>query len=487
MARRATRLFLSIAGLAGITFSAHLISVNPTTVGFVYFLLVLVLASTWGFFEAAVASIGATLTLNFFFLPPVGTLTIADPQNWVALFSFLTTSLIASRLSTEAKRRALDAIERQQDIERLYTFSRAILLIGSLESFPKQLVRKLQDIFQFSGAVLYERRTEELHRAGPSDLEGLDDQLRDAALHGTSFSDMQSKRTVTAVRLGAEPIASLAIQGARMPDSVLQGIANLVAIGLERAHAQDLAHQVEAARQSEQLRTTIIDAMAHEFKTPLTSIKAATTSLLDNPDQPAGDRKMLLKIADEEAEHLRNLIDNTVEMARLDTAHIEVQPEPSKMSEVVSEVIDSMQTEIDSRPIEVSSGEQLRTSALDRRLIKLALKQLLDNALKYSFPRTPLTIRVYDGDDTVIVEITNRGREIPAGEQARIFERFYRSPAVQRSIPGSGLGLTIAQSIVRAHQGDLSVVSRPGETTFRLTLPAQLEGNRLERGSHSCN
>jgi two-component system sensor histidine kinase KdpD len=484
---RPIRLLVSLAGLAAITFAARLISVNSATAGFAYLLLVLVLASTWGFFEAAVASIGATLTLNFFFLPPVGTFTIKDPQNVVALFSFLTTTLIASRLSTEVKRRALDAIERQQDIERLYTFSRAILLIGSLESFPTQLVCKLQDIFQVSGAVLYERRTEKFHRAGPSDLEDLDDQLRDAACHGASFSDVQSNRIVTAIRLGAEPIASLAIQGTRMPDSVLQGIANLVAIGLERARAQDLAHQIEAARQSEQLRTTLIDAMVHEFKTPLTSIKAATTALLDNPDQPAESRKELLKIADEEAEHLGSLIDNTVEMTRLDTAHIKVQPELSRMSDLVREVIGSMQTALDNRPIEVSCGEQLCTSALDRRLIKLALKQVLDNALKYSYPSTPLTIRVYDTDDAVAVEITNRGQGIPADEQGRIFERFYRSPTVQRSIPGSGLGLTISQSIVRAHQGDLSVVSRPGETTFRLTLPAQPKEKEHERGTHSRN
>ena len=134
--------------LAAITFAANALSINSTTAGFAYLLLVLVLASTWGFLEAAVASIAATLSLNFFFLPPVGTFTIADPQNWVALFSFLATSLIASRLSTEVKRRALDAIERQQDIERLYTFSRAMLLIGSTESFAAQLVRKLQEIFR---------------------------------------------------------------------------------------------------------------------------------------------------------------------------------------------------------------------------------------------------------------------------------------------------------------------------------------------------
>ena len=209
----ALRLLLSLAGVAVVTYTAHnLIPVNATTVGFAYLVLVLLIASTWGFVESALASVAATLSFNFFFLPPVGTLTIADPQNWVALFSFLTTSLIASRLSTEAKRQALDAIERQQDVERLYTFSRAILLIDTGEPFAKQLAVKLAEIFQLSAAVLYERRTGEFFRAGPSDFEGLDDQLRDAALHGTSFSDAQRNRIMTAVRLGSEPIASLALQ-----------------------------------------------------------------------------------------------------------------------------------------------------------------------------------------------------------------------------------------------------------------------------------
>jgi two-component system, OmpR family, sensor histidine kinase KdpD len=477
LGRHTLRLAVSFAGLAAITMAAHLISANPTTVGFFYLLLILVLASTWGFFEAVVTSIAATLTINYCFLPPAGAFTIEDPQNWVALFRFLATSLIASRLSTEAKRRTLDALERQQDIERLYTFSRAILLTDSLESFAAQLVRKLQEIFQFTAAVLYEQRTGEFHRAGPSDMEGVDDQLRETAAHGTTFSDVQSNRIVTAIHLGSEPIASLAIQVARMPDSVLQGIANLMAIGLERARAQDLAHQIEAARQSERLRTTIIETMAHEFKTPLTSIKAATTSLLDNPGQPVESRHELLRIADEEADHLKNLIEEVVEMAQLDTAHIQIQPEKSKMSEIVSDVVGSMQTVIDKRSIEIDAKGQLRTSALDRRLIKLALKQLIDNALKYSYPQTPLSIRVYDADGTVTVEITNRGEPISAEEQSRIFERFYRSPAVQKKIPGSGLGLTIAQSIVRAHQGDLTVISHAGETTFRMTLPAQLKGD----------
>lgn len=478
LGQHVSRLLLSLAGVIFITVTGYsLIPVNATTIGFAYLLLVLIVASLWGFFEASLASIAATLTFNFFFLPPVGRFTIADPQNWVALFSFLTTALIASRLSAEAKGRALDAIARQQDLERLYTFSRAILLIDNTEPFPKQLVRKLAELFELSAAVLYERRAEEFYRAGPSDFDGLEDQLRDAALQGTSFTDAPHNRVITAVRLGSEPIAGLALQGTQMPDAVLQGIANLVAIGLERARAQDLASQIEAARQSERLRTTLLDAMAHEFKTPLTSVMAATTALLANPDQTAESKTELVKIADEEARHLKELIDDAVEMGRLDTANIRVHTEPSNIGEIVREVVDSMRNVIDGRPVNIVCDEHPPSIAIDRRLLKLAIKQLLDNALKYSPPDTPVTIRVYNGSG-VTVAVTDCGKGIPVPEQGRVFERLYRSPSVQKQIPGSGLGLSIAQNIVRAHHGDLIVTSRPGETTFQLTLPADQKGGQ---------
>jgi two-component system, OmpR family, sensor histidine kinase KdpD len=481
---RPVRIVLSLSGLALLTSAAHAFPVNAITVGFAYLLLVLVIASTWGFVEAFILSIAATLAFNFFFFPPVGTFNIAESQNWVALFTFLTSSLIASRLSTKAKRRALDAIERQQDIERLYTFSRAILLIDNSESFPAQLIQKLADIFQLDLAVLYDRRTENFYRAGPSELDGLESQLRDTALHGTVSVDDRSC-TFTAIRLGSEPIASLAIQGSQITDSVLQGIANLVAIGLERSRAQDLAHEIEATRRSEHLRTTLIDAMAHEFKTPLTSIKATTTLLLDSPDQARENQMELLKIADEEAQHLGNLIDDTVAKARLDPGHIKVNPEIMNILEIIEEVTTSLRTELQGRSLEVVRENDVPAGAFDRHLLKLAIKQLVENALKYSLPGTPLKIRVQQDGAMLGVEITDYGKGIPIQEQGRIFERFYRSPSVQNQIPGSGLGLSIAKSIAQAHGGDLTVSSFPGETTFRLVLPLEYKGEHLERGTNS--
>ena len=468
------RLLISVGGVSVVTFVASsLFPVNATTAGFAYLLYVLVIASAWGFLEAAISSVAAMLTFNFFFLPPVGTLTIADPQNWVALFAFLVTSLIASRLSTTAKRRASDAVARQQDLERLYTFGRAILLIDTNEPFAKQVCQKLADTFGLTAAALYERSTGQIYRAGPLEFEGMDMQLRETALQGTSFSDPQRNRVITAVRLGADPIASLALQGTSLSDSVLQSIANMVAIGLERARAQELAQDIEITRRSERLRTTLIDAMAHELKTPLTAVRAATSALLATPDQKLSNAEQMLKIADEEAAHLEELIDNALDVTQLDSDHIDVDLEISDLESVPVEVVASMKSKIGDRSVEVIAGEQLPAVAFDRRLIKLATKQLLDNALKYSPPDKPVTIHGFSSDGTVGFDITDHGAGISPEEQTHIFQRFYRGSSVQNHITGFGLGLSIAHRIMQAHGGDLTVRSRPGETTFRLTLPVQ--------------
>ena len=260
-----------------------------------------------------------------------------------------------------------------------------------------------------------------------------------------------------------------------MPDAVLQGIANLVAIGLERARTHNLAAQMEAVKQSEKLRTTLLDAMAHEFKTPLTSVMAATTSLQSDLDQPRETRAELIRIADEETKHLKELIDDAVEMGRLVSSNIEIQIESSNVGQIVRDLVASMQPGLDGRIVSVVSEDAPSAIPIDRRLIRLAIKQLLDNALKYSPPDLPVIVQVHNGTGTLIVAVTDHGEGIPAKEQERIFDRLYRSPSVERQIPGSGLGLSIAQNIARAHRGDLTVNSRPGETTFQLTLPVDLK------------
>lgn len=477
MIRIGYRVLFSLCGVALITIATYrLIHVNATTAGPFYLLFILVVASTWGFIEAAAASFASTLALNFCFLPPVGTLTIADPQNWVALFSFLATSLIVSRLSAKAERRAEEAIASRMDLERLYTFSRAILLVDERQPIASQLVQKLAEVFDLRSAMLYDRRTDEVFRGGPGDFDDMEGQLRDSARSGFSHADPKRARLITAIRLGADPIGALGIQGAAMPDSVLQGIANLVAIGLERARARDLAHQVEAARRSGQLRTTLLDAIAHDFKTPLTSIRAVTTSLLADPKLAPESSRELVAAADEEAERLNTLIDDSLELARLDSEQIDLEREPVSLVEIIQEAAASVGPRLDGRAMNVSAGAGLPSMLLDRRLLILAVRQILSNALKYSQPGTPIDIRAAREEHSAVIEISDYGEGIPPQEQERIFDRFYRGSIRKQQIPGSGLGLSIAHSIVQAHGGTLTVASQPGETTFRITLPETAKG-----------
>ena len=448
--RRPGRVVASLCGVGAVTLLSHkIIAVNATTVGFVYLLAILIIASAWGFLEASLAAILATLCFNFFFLPPVGTFTIADPQNWVALSSFLATALIASRLSAKAKARASEAVERQRDLERLYAFSRAMLEIDTSAGFGKQLIGKIGDVFGLDAAALFERQSGEFHSTGTSNRAELEDTLRTVAHSGGSAPLVRSEYVIIAISRGSEPVASMALRGRAMPEAVVQGVANLVAIGLERARAQELAQQVEAARQSEQLRTALIDAMAHEFKTPLTLIKGATTSLLANPDIARESRREQLTIADEEAENLRELIDDAIEMARLDTARIEIHPEMASLDRTLEDVVSSMQSETDEHPVQIICPPSVPQMPFDKRLMKLAIRQLLANAMKYSPPESPIEIRVVLKESIVTLEITDHGAGIPADEQARIFERFYRSPSIKSQIPGSGLGLSITHGIVR--------------------------------------
>jgi signal transduction histidine kinase len=166
-------------------------------------------------------------------------------------------------------------------------------------------------------------------------------------------------------------------------------------------------------------------------------------------------------------------------MAWLDTARIEVHREAARVDEIVREVVTSMQTGIEDRRVEIVSDPGVTENTIDRRLVRLAIRQLLDNAMKYSPPHALVSVHIHNGDGTNTVDVTDHGAGIPAAEQERVFERFYRSPGVKHQVPGSGLGLSIAFSIARAHGGDLTVTSRPGETTFRLSLPVRQNGAEL--------
>ena len=441
--------------------------VNPTTVALSYLIAILLIATTWGIVEATTASILAVFCFNFFFLPPVGALTIADPQNWVAFVAFLATAIVASQLSGRARQREIDAAGRQRDLERLYALSRALLLSEGGVSVSGAIARHIAETFELQTVALYDRRADTVLWAGSMELPAVEAKLREVARRTTSLRD-PAGLVLIAIQLGGAPIGSLAIRDVGLSDTVLHSIANLAAIGLERARSQEATARAEAAQQSGELRATVLDALAHEFKTPLTSMKAAAGALLASTSASARDHE-LVAIIDEDLDRFQALVTDAVQMLRIDAGNFSVHLDRHNLADIIATTLQKFERRLNGHQLLEQVPPGLTVDA-DRELLGLALRQLLDNALKYSPPTSTIEIQGRD-NGAVEVVVRNSGSTIPEREQARVVERFYRG-AQARHISGTGMGLAIVQQIARAHGGTLTISSSPDAgTALTLSIP----------------
>jgi two-component system, OmpR family, sensor histidine kinase KdpD len=443
------------------------VPVNPTTVALTYVVVVLLIATRWGIAEATVASIVAVACFNFFFLPPFLTWTIADAQNWVAFVVFMLTAVIVSQLSGRSRQRQIESLARQRDLERLYALSRALLLSEHTSSVPSLIAERIAEAFDLSAVALYDRHTGRIVFGGAADLPGIEGTLREVSRQAVSKRD-PSGITITAVQLGGTPIGSLALKDAAFSDTVLQSIVNLTAIALERARGQEAAARAEAARQSAELRATVLDAVAHDFKTPLTSMKAASTDLLTSRTIGPRDRE-LAAILDEELDRFQTQVTDAIHMLRIDAGDFVMHLGRHNLSDLVDATLRRFERQFDGHDLVKRVPGHLTVDA-DRELLALALRQLFDNALKYSPPTSRIEIDAHSNGAAEIT-VSNSDSTIPEPEQARVVERFYRGGRA-RSISGTGMGLAIVQQIAQAHGGTLTLSSTPETgTAFTLTLP----------------
>src|SRR5271157_2905149 len=278
---KASRFAASVLIIAAIlALYRTLVPVNNTTVALTLLLAILGMSAGWGLAEATVASLVAVVGFNYWFLPPVGTLTIQDPQNWVALLAFLVTAVTASQLSAHGRRRAAEAEARRLEIERLYTLVQAMMLSGNARKTIREFVGKVVQVFGCGAAAFYYRPTDEILRSGAESQPITDHDLRVAAEIDDVSIDPQRSLATAPVRLGGRPLGSMALIGPLPSEQSVRAIMHLMAITIEKARALEDASYAEAARQSEVLKSALLDSLAHDIKTPLTSIKAAVTSLL---------------------------------------------------------------------------------------------------------------------------------------------------------------------------------------------------------------
>lgn len=467
------KLLGTIAAVAAVTAACKYAGVNQTTTGFAYLLMVLFIASGWGLTEAIVASVAGMLCYNFFFIPPVGTLTIADPANWVALAAFLVTAIVASQLSASVKRQANAAIRRQLELERLYALGRSILLDTGDRPVALRLARHVAEAFDLRAVALHDKSSEQTYLAGPEDL-GIPAEILNKALAGEIESAAIADARFAVIRLGTRPAGVLALRG-MVSDAAVDAISSLVAIGLERARAQEIENRANAARQSEELKSTMLDAIAHEFKTPLTSIKAATTTVLAD-HQFTGQYRDLLNIVDEETDRLDNLVSDAIQMSRIEAGKFKLHRSRVSPNEVIDTVIAQMRPRLEDRRVEKVLTLETAGVSIDRELIQLSLRQLVDNALKHAPGHSPVRIGAEIRNSDVSFWVADDGPGIMRAEGERIFERFYRGRLNRDAVPGSGIGLSVVREIARAHGGDASVASEPGKgARFVITVPMEKE------------
>jgi two-component system sensor histidine kinase KdpD len=471
MVSKRWRFTASLIAVAAVIAVYHLLlPVNATTVALSLLLVILGISTKWGLAEATVASLVAVLAFNFYFLPPLGTFTIQDPQNWVALFAFLVTAVTASQLSARARRRAEADEARRREVEKLYALVQAMSLAGSVRKTIREFVNRVVQVFGCDGAALFYKPTGEITRSGHESAAAADHDLAVAAeIDGVSVDPMRGVATAPVI-VGMRSLGSLALVGKLPTTEMLRAIADLVAITIEKARAIEDANQAEAARQGEILKAALLDSLAHDIKTPLTSIKAAVTALLSDQQTSALSRE-LLDIINEGADRLNQLAAEVISMARIEAGKLHPEKGPVAVAELISGALSDLAAVRRGRELSIELPPDLPPADADIDLAREVVKQLIENALKYSPESAPVRVTAALKNGKIIIGVADRGPGIEENERALIFDKFFRGRRHRFATKGTGMGLAIAKGIAEAHGERVWVESEPGEgAVFYLSL-----------------
>ena len=362
----ALRYAAALAVIAAITlFYRRVLPVNQTTVALTFLLAILTVSTVWGLRVSVTMSVAAMLAFNYFFLPPVGKFTISDPQNWVALIAFLGTALVASQLATRVRYEADSAQRRGRELERLYSFSQQLLVEGNVIQLLNAIPNHIVDIFEVGAATIFLLNKNKFYRSGSGAAHLDDEELRSAANREEPILDAERSLSFVPVRIGVQPLGSIGISGPILSRKTLEALGTLVAIAAERARAVERLSKAEAVREGEQLRSALLDSITHDLRTPLTSIKASVTSLLD--DGGSGEargsggssglggprnaqQRELLTIINEETDRLNQLVGDAAEMARLDAGEFELKLETHSINEIVAAALAQCRPFLGTRP-----------------------------------------------------------------------------------------------------------------------------------------
>lgn len=447
--------------------------VNQTTVALSFLLAILAVSAAWGMAVSAFMSVAAMLAFNYFFLPPIGTFTIADPQNWVALFAFLVTAIVGSQLSGRIRKEADAANRRRREIERLYTFSQKLLGEGNVIQLLNAIPNHIVEAFEAGAASLFLADKNKFYRSGLGALQLDEEKMKAAFSRDEPLVDPSGGFGFGPVRLGVRPIGSFGISGSPLSRQTVEAMGTLMGIAIERARAVEQLSKTEADRQGERLKSALLDSITHDFRTPLTSIKASVTSLLSRGKTDLAQQQELLTVINEECDRLNRLVEEAAEMARLEAGEFELELRAVPIQRLIDTALAHCRNSLGSREIRVQVAPGLPPVRADLDRAMQVLVQLIDNANLYSPKERPIVISAEANGNSILTSVADQGPGIEDLEQGMIFDKFYRGKEQRYLVQGTGMGLPIAKAIVEAHGGAINVTSQLGHgSVFSFTLPA---------------
>ena len=458
---------------AGLTTAIlDLLGARATTAGMVFLVLVVWMATQAGVALSIYTALLCAVCFDFFFLPPIRTLTLAGPQEWVSMFTFVASSYVAGRVAERARKQAETAEQRREDVERLYTLSKEMMLYEDAAGLMNELPQMIHRIFSLEGVVLYVREqdqffstTSELPMSIQASLTAMTQ-----GLHPTQ--SIPGDITAMPLMQGIRPVGALGWRPATLTREVAAAISAQVAIALARALAIEASARLEALREGERLRTALIDSLTHELRTPLTSIRAAATTLTQGEGLDEASRQDLAEIVDEESARLDALIGEAVEMAELDAHVVKVHAVPQTTRELLTNAIERSRSSLEHHKVVPTVAEPDPPVWFDPQLLGRVLRHLLENAARYCPPGSRIAVRSRHDGEKLEFEVEDNGPGIDPIDLPLIFEKFYRGKKSVGKGKGTGMGLAISRAIVMAHGGGIEVASSLGEgSTFRFWVP----------------
>jgi two-component system sensor histidine kinase KdpD len=474
LSQLAVRVLVGSLLLGILTFVAYRLHFSVAATSAV-FLLVVVLQSVGGDFAAsAVVSFIAFACLDYFFTEPLFSFAIADPLDVLDLISFLLVALVITRLVSRLRVEVKAARIERRRTERLFRLAQELLTLDPRTTVDAACLEPFRRVFEMRAVCLFDKETGQFHSVGESRF-SLDTRTRAAYFMDKDTDDHLAWVSTRCLRVAGQTLGAIGFEDLDDPGLTATPLATLAATFLERIHAFRNAGDAVATAQSEAYRSAILDALAHEFKTPLATILAAAGGIQEaGPLRP--EQAEMTETVEIEAARLGQLTSRLLRMARLDREEVRPHMEWIDVVSLAEQAVRRYSKLKTGRGISLLRGCDSAETVADPELLRLAISQLLDNACKYSDLGSTVTLSIDRHDGVIAIRVSNTGSSIPSIERHRVFERYYRGNQARNLASGSGLGLYVARKIALAHAGSLELEDRSSapSTTFRLTLPISL-------------